>query len=168
MFPSTRFTVFPKRNAKWIHLFFLASSVIQLDIMSPRVMSNKHMSHDQRSQNLILGSRKNQWVRYAFLLEKCVIQFQLLFDIFVVCEDHGRQAIYHQGVDVAVGGVANGHYVPDVAGPAKYADILEAYSTIPGRHGLWNSVAKSCKNTKQNLLTKWIGGQEIYKTEFNW
>ncbi len=39
--------------------------------------------------------------------------------------------------DQAAGGIAsNGNYCSDTAGPAKYADILEAHSTIPGRSDL--------------------------------
>ncbi len=37
----------------------------------------------------------------------------------------------------AVGGVENGHNVSDAVGPAKYADILEAHSTIPGGYTIF-------------------------------
>ncbi len=51
-----------------------------------------------------------------------------------MCEDRGRQTVHNHEEQGAVGGVENGCYVPDAAGPAKYADILEAYSTIPGMY----------------------------------
>ena len=67
-------------------------------------------------------------------MKKVIFTF---FHHFLACEDRGRQAVHNHVAQGAVGGVENGHNVSDAVGPAKYADILEAHSTIPGGYTIF-------------------------------
>ncbi len=57
-------TRFSKRNAKWIHCFFLKP---RIKILWPLVMLNIHMT--QGHMTLTLDSRKHNWIHFAFHLE---------------------------------------------------------------------------------------------------